>query len=59
MYVIESCLSVRLNDSDRATKRHRARLKNPPKEVDEYLATLEAQGLAQTVSILRQFAELI
>ena len=42
-----------------AAKRHRASLKNPPKDVDEYLATLEAQGLAQTVSSLRRFAELI
>lgn len=42
-----------------AAKRHRASLKNPPKDVDEYLGTLEVQGLAQTVSGLRQFAELI
>ena len=42
-----------------AAKRHRASLKNPPKDVDEYLGTLEAQGLAQTVSGLRRFAELI
>jgi len=42
-----------------AAKRHRASLRNPPKDVDEYLATLEAQGLAQTVSTLRRFAELI
>jgi hypothetical protein len=42
-----------------AAKRHRASLKNPPKDVGEYLATLEAQGLTQTVSSLRKFAELI
>lgn len=42
-----------------AAKRHRASLKNPPKDVEEYLLTLEAQGLAQTVLGLRQFAELI
>ena len=42
-----------------AAKRHRASLKNPPKDVDEYLATLEAQGLAQTVLSLRRFSELI
>jgi len=42
-----------------AAKRHRASLKNPPKDVDEYLATFEALGLAQTVSGLRRFAELI
>jgi hypothetical protein len=28
-----------------AAKRHRASLRNPPKDVDAYLATLEAQGL--------------
>ncbi len=42
-----------------AAKRHRASLKKPPKTVEEYLATLEAQGLAQIVSGLRRFAELI
>ena len=42
-----------------AAKRHRASLKNPPKDVEEYFATLEAQGLAQTVSGLRRFSELI
>jgi predicted nucleic acid-binding protein len=42
-----------------AVKRHRASLRNPPKEVDDYLATLEAQGLAQTVATLRKFADLI
>lgn len=42
-----------------AAKRHRASLKNPAKDVAEYLAALEVQGLAQTVSILRSFAELI
>jgi predicted nucleic acid-binding protein len=42
-----------------AAKRHRASLKNPPKDVEEYLLALEAQGLVQTVSGLRQFAELI
>lgn len=42
-----------------AVKRHRASLRNPPKSVDEYLATLEVQGLAQTVAGLRRFAELI
>lgn len=42
-----------------AAKRHRASLKNPPMNVDKYLSTLEAQGLVQTVSSLRKFAELI
>lgn len=42
-----------------AARRHRASLKNPPKDVEEYLATLQAQGLAQTVLRLREFADLI
>ncbi len=42
-----------------AVKRHRQGLKNPPKSVDEYLATLERQGLPETVIQLREFAELL
>lgn len=42
-----------------AAKRQRESLKNPPMSVGEYLASLERQGLAQTVAALRQFAELI
>jgi len=37
-----------------AAQNHRNSLRNPPKTVDEYLATLERQGLTQTVSVLRQ-----
>ena len=42
-----------------AARRQRESLKNPPKSVEEFLGTLERQGLAQTVSSLRSFAELI
>jgi hypothetical protein len=42
-----------------AAKRQRESLKNPPKSVEEYLEALERQGLPQTASALRQFAELI
>ncbi|MCC7084028.1 MAG: PIN domain-containing protein [Pirellulales bacterium] len=42
-----------------AAKRQRESLKNPPLTVDEYLAALARQGLPQTVTTLRQFAELI
>ncbi len=42
-----------------AAQRHRASLKTPLKSADEYLATLESQGLLQTVARLRQFAEMI
>jgi hypothetical protein len=41
------------------TKVVRERLRNPPKTVEEYLSTLEAQGLARTVARLRRFADLI
>ncbi len=37
----------------------RARLKNPPKSVDDYLRTLERQGLVETVARLRDFAALL
>ena len=52
-------LDLAPNDVCFAAKRQRANLKNPPKNVDEFLATLEAQGLAQTVSKLRDFFDLI
>jgi predicted nucleic acid-binding protein len=38
-----------------AAESHRSSLKNPPKNVDEYLAMLEAQGLTQTTSALREY----
>lgn len=40
-------------------KEQRARLKDPPKTVEEFLATLEKQSLAQTVAHLRKAIELI
>jgi hypothetical protein len=42
-----------------AAKTHRASLKKPPMTADEFLAALERQGLPQTVSELRKFADLI
>lgn len=42
-----------------AAKRQRESLKSPPKSVEEYLRSLERQGLAQAVATLRQFADLI
>jgi len=38
-----------------AAQAHRESLKNPPKTVEEYLDTLERQGLTQTVSVLREY----
>ena len=40
-----------------AVREMRARLKNPPKTVDEFLETLRNQGLPQSVSKLSDFAD--
>ncbi len=42
-----------------AANKHRLSLKNPPKSVIDYLATLERQGLTGTVARLREYAALI
>lgn len=42
-----------------AAKRQRESLKNPPVSVDDFLAALERQGLAQTVTELRHFANIL
>jgi predicted nucleic acid-binding protein len=39
----------------RATEEHRGSLKNPPKTLEDYLDTLESQGLTQTSSVLREY----
>jgi hypothetical protein len=39
-----------------AVARHRRSLKSPPKSVDEYFGTLLAQGLTQSVAVMRQWA---
>lgn len=38
-----------------AARRHRESLKNPAKTIEEYLLTLERQGLTRTVSVLREY----
>ena len=38
-----------------AVAHHRRSLKNPPKTADEYLDTLQAQGLTQSVAVMRQW----
>ncbi len=38
-----------------AAANHRRSLKNPPKTADEYLDTLLAQGLTQSVAVMRQW----
>lgn len=42
-----------------AVKRQREGLRNPPKTAEELLATLENQGLFQTVDLLKQFIDLL
>jgi hypothetical protein len=42
-----------------AARKQRESLKNPPLTVEQYLASLERQGLAQTVAALRLFGDLI
>ncbi|MEZ4863532.1 MAG: hypothetical protein R3C14_19590 [Caldilineaceae bacterium] len=42
-----------------AAHQHRANLKNPSRSVADYLATLERQGLTQTVAILRTFTAVL
>ena len=39
-----------------AMRQHRARLKNPPKTVEEYLTTLEEQGLSRFSQAVRHYA---
>jgi hypothetical protein len=36
-----------------AAETHRRSLKNPPKSIEEFLASLETQGLPKTVAALR------
>lgn len=38
-----------------AAARHRRSLRHPPKTAEEYLDTLRAQGLTQTVAVLRRW----
>jgi hypothetical protein len=42
-----------------AARSHRLNLKNPPKTVQEYLASLEGHGLPGTVARLRAYLPLI
>jgi predicted nucleic acid-binding protein len=42
-----------------AAREHRANLKNPPKTAEDYFASLEQQGLGETVTALRHYAHRI
>ena len=37
-----------------AAETHRQSLKNPPKSIEEFLASLEAQGLPKSVAAMRK-----
>ena len=50
---------ISLQDVISAASEHRHSLKKPPKNVVDYLATLEQQGLTETVSRLRQYTTLL
>lgn len=43
----------------KAVRRHRVSLKNPPKSVGEYVATLREQGLSKTAEALHNFVDTI
>jgi predicted nucleic acid-binding protein len=49
LQLIETAPDVVLN----AAEMHRQSLKNPPKSVEEFLASLEAQGLPKSVAVMR------
>ena len=52
---IVDLLDLHLASVLEATANHRRSLKNPCKTVSEYLDTLQAQGLTQSVAVLRQW----
>ncbi|MEM7125697.1 MAG: PIN domain-containing protein [Chloroflexota bacterium] len=54
---IHSLLVAGPDDVIAVARQHRTSLKNPPKSVDEYLDSLEQQGVNQSVSALRAYAE--
>ena len=52
---IVDLLDLHLASVLEAAAHHRRSLKNPPKSINEYLDTLQAQGLTQSVAVLRQW----
>lgn len=52
-------LETHTNEVLKTMKAHRSVLKNPPKSPEEYLLTLEKQGLTQTVGMIRKYKDLI
>ncbi|GEM_PF-6509632 len=52
---LPSCHTQARTLEELAARRHRESLKNPAKTIEEYLLTLETQGLTQTVFVLREY----
>ena len=52
-------ISINANAVYNAAKTHRLRLRNPPKNVDEYLATMKKQSLTNTINLFEQNKSLI
>jgi len=51
---VKKLLNTKHEPVCKAAEKQRQRLKNPPKTIDEYLATLEEQGLPQSAALMRQ-----
>jgi len=56
---VQSLIAIDSASVARAAKLQRASLRNPPKTVEEFLNTLEEQGLPKTVSHLRKLTDLL
>jgi len=56
---ITQLMAVNMESVCAAARQHRLNLRNPPKIAEEYLATLERQGLPKTATRLREFTSLI
>ncbi len=54
--IFSELLDAAVDEFGEAARLQRQGLKNPPRTVEEFLATLEAVGLAKTVARLRAFA---
>ncbi|MCB0124902.1 MAG: PIN domain-containing protein [Caldilineaceae bacterium] len=52
---IHALLTAQPEGVSATARQHRANLRNPPKSVEEYLASLEQQGLHRTVAALRAY----
>lgn len=58
LFVLQLLENTPLTVVDAASE-HRHSLQQPPKRVADYLATLEQQGLSQTVARLRQYEQML